>query len=94
MTDGENTKSQWDVAHEGTNTAASDAEMAQLCTLIKAESIELYTIAFTVTNQQAKNALKACATNSAHFFDSTDGTALQQAFSQISGSLVKLSLSK
>lgn len=94
MTDGENTKSQSDVAHEGTDTAASDTEMAQLCTLIKAENIELYTIAFTVTNQQAKNALKACATNSAHFFDSTDGTALQQAFSQISGSLVKLSLSK
>jgi Flp pilus assembly protein TadG len=94
MTDGENTKSQSDVAHEGGDTAASDAEMAQLCGLIKAQNIELYTIAFAVTNQQAKNGLKACASDPAHFFDSTDGAALQQAFSQISGSLIKLSLSK
>ncbi|MEQ1697109.1 MAG: VWA domain-containing protein [Hyphomicrobiaceae bacterium] len=94
MTDGENTKSQWDVAHEGTDTAASDAGMAQLCTLIKAQNIELYTIAFAVSNQQAKTAMKQCATDTAHFFDSTDGAALQQAFTQISGSLIKLSLSR
>lgn len=94
MTDGENTKSQWDNAHEGSDTVASDAEMAQLCTLIKAQSIELYTIAFSVTNQQAKVAMKQCATDPSHFFDSTDGAALQQAFSQISGSLIKLSLSR
>lgn len=94
MTDGENTKSQDDVAHEGGDAAASNAEAAQLCSLIKAQNIELYTIAFTVTNQQAKTALKACATDHAHFFDSTDGAALQQAFAQISGSLIKLSLSK
>ena len=94
MTDGENTKSQDDVAHEGGDAAASDAEMTQLCTLIKAQNIELYAIAFTVTNQATKDRLKTCATDPAHFFDSTDGAALQQAFSQISGSLIKLSLSK
>lgn len=94
MTDGWNTRSQDQTAHEGTDAVASDAAMTQLCTLIKSENIEVYAIAFEVTNQSMLTRLRNCATDNDHFFDATDGQALQKAFSQISGSLVKLALSK
>lgn len=94
MTDGANTKSQSDVAHEGWDLAESNKSMDLLCTKVKAENIELYSVAFNVTDNQAKSGLKKCATDPSHFFDSKDGAALQAAFEQISGSLVKLSLSR
>lgn len=94
MTDGENTKSQDDVTHEGNDGATADAAMAKLCSNIKAENIEVYSIAFAVTNVSAKTALTACATSGLHFFDAADGSALAKAFSQISASLQKLTLSR
>ena len=94
MTDGENTKSQIDTNHEGGDTVASDAAMASLCTSIKADNIDLYMIAFTVTNATTKARLQACASDVGHFYDAADGPALQHAFQQIGGSLVKLSLSR
>ena len=94
MTDGENTKSQVDTAHEGSDTVASDTTMGTLCTSVKADNIELYTIAFTVTNPQTKARLQACASDAGHFFDASDGSGLAQAFNQIAGSLIKLALSR
>jgi Flp pilus assembly protein TadG len=94
MTDGANTKSQQDTGHEGSDQNAADAAMVSLCTAIKAQNIELYTIAFTITDPMIKARLQGCATDPGHFFDSADGAALEQAFSQISGSLIKLSLSR
>ncbi len=93
MTDGENTKSQLDITHEGGDTVASDATMGTLCTSIKSADIEIYAVAFTVTNSQTKTKLQTCASDAGHFFDASDGAALQQAFAQIGGSLKKLTLS-
>jgi Flp pilus assembly protein TadG len=94
MTDGANTKSQVDNNHEGGDVNAADTATSGLCDRIKATNIEVYTIAFNVNDAQAKKRLQACATDSSHFFDSASGAALQQAFSQIGSSLVKLQLSR
>jgi Flp pilus assembly protein TadG len=92
MTDGENTKSQNGLAHDGTDAAAANATTAQLCSNIKNEGISLYVIAFTVTSPQTKSLLQSCATNGGYFYDAVDSAALQQAFSSIAGSLTKLAL--
>jgi SRSO17 transposase len=92
MTDGDNTRSQVDANHEGGDAAAANTTMSQLCTNIKNEKIELYTIAFTVTSAPSKTLLQSCATSSAHFYDATDSAALQTAFSRIAGSLQRLAL--
>jgi len=94
MTDGANTKSQSDTNHEGWDMTESNKSMETICSKVKADQIEVYTVAFNVTNIDAKEAMKKCATDHNHFFDSKDGAALQAAFTQISGSLVKLSLSR
>ena len=94
MTDGFNTKSQLDTNHEGSDSAAADNVLTQLCTQVKQQSIELYTIDFEVNNPAAKALMQGCATNSAHYFDASDSASLAAAFDQIAGSLIKLALSK
>lgn len=94
MTDGANTMSQLDTTHSGYDVTASNTAMDQLCTNIKAQNIELYTVSFTVTDPAVKDRMISCATDAAHYFDSADGAALKTAFERIAGALTKLSLSR
>ncbi len=98
MTDGANTKylqpsSNPAGMHNG-NSAASGKPATQtndftleLCKSAKDENIEIYTVAFQVTNGPAKTMLEQCATDSSHYFDATDSAKLLTAFSTIAASL-------
>jgi Flp pilus assembly protein TadG len=94
MTDGDNTKSQLGTNHEGSDKAAANSAMTQLCANVKTLNIELYTIAFEVTDAGTKTLLQSCASNGAHYYDAENASELADAFNKIAGSLIKLALSK
>jgi Flp pilus assembly protein TadG len=94
MTDGENTRSQLGKTHDGTTASSANTTMSQVCTNIKLQNIEIYTIAFEVADVQIKTLLQQCATTSSNFYDAANATLLNKAFADIAGSLQKLALSK
>ncbi len=101
MTDGANTRQMnhttgaHDVPPPGGEAAAeADAYTAQLCTNIKGDKIELFTIAFQLNENNAKKTLSKCATSDLHFYDATDSLKLQSAFDDISLSLKNIYIAK
>lgn len=67
--------------------AALDAAETKLCDRMKAQGIEIFTVAFRVADGPSKDNLKACATDTAHFKDAADGVALAKAFYGIGDSV-------
>ncbi|MEL7488712.1 MAG: VWA domain-containing protein, partial [Pseudomonadota bacterium] len=96
MTDGESTRSKTPSEPFHWKTTRDDADLLteQLCTEIKSANIQLYTIAFEVTDTATRNLLENCATSPDHYFNATDATALSQSFSTIAVSLTELSLTR
>lgn len=105
MTDGENTKflqpkSTPAGMHNG-SSAASGASATQhndftleLCANAKKAGIEIYTIAFQVTNGPAKTMLEKCATDSDHYYDASDSAKLAASFAEIAESLKNIFISR
>ncbi|MHB2166091.1 vWA domain-containing protein [Alsobacter sp. R-9] len=89
MTDGENTLSYRTTQndHEGTSRTAADAATATLCTNIKTAGIEVWTIAFQVTDVNVQNMLRTCASSADNFFNASDNASLEAAFKKIAASL-------
>jgi Flp pilus assembly protein TadG len=87
MTDGENTRSQSGSAHDGTDQATTTTLSSTLCTSIKADGVEIFTIAFDVTAGATLDMLRTCATSGDNFFDVKDSTRLEAAFKTIGDSL-------
>ncbi|MBX3569345.1 MAG: VWA domain-containing protein [Rhizobiaceae bacterium] len=98
MTDGENTL-RFNTAngrHVAFNGSAANqlnqfkqvnADTLSICTYMKAQNIEIYSVAFMVDDADAKALMQGCATDSAHYFDASDSDSLLAAFSGISSSL-------
>lgn len=92
MTDGDYNTQTWNgVWDRNANTkhanasapnGSSQSQAETLCTNIKAKGIEVFTVGFQVSTN-AKNMLKACATDHAHYYDATSGQALRMAFRDI-----------
>jgi Flp pilus assembly protein TadG len=71
----------------------------ELCTNIKAQNIEIFTVAYTLDDSipgatDAKAMLKDCASSSDNFFDATDSDALLAAFSTIADDMNNLRLAR
>lgn len=103
MTDGANTKLMRTANngdHEGVPAAGAravqaDTWTAELCTNIKAQKIEVYTVAFDIgSDTVARNLVKKCATDDAHFYDAANSADLIAAFDAIAASLQALHISK
>jgi Mg-chelatase subunit ChlD len=95
MTDGANTTSASYPAHEGWDAGAGNAKTAEVCNAAKNESVEIYAIAFEVTDQTALDLLQACASSPiTHYFNASDTTKLMDAFRKIGESLTMVRLSK
>ncbi len=98
MTDGDNTLSPGTGAdykyHWGTDVAQANTITAALCDNIKQDGINLYTVAFKVTNPTSKSLLESCASNSTQAFDAANDADLQAAFQTIADNLAALRLSK
>lgn len=67
------------------NNGGTFSQAVQLCTNMKAQGIEFYTIAFLVGTEDpvAVSALQTCATDASHYYLATDGGALLKAFTNI-----------
>lgn len=94
MTDGENTRSQDDKYHWGTDKAAANTLTAALCTEVKKDNIDVYTIAYEVTDPATIELLKSCSSGGSHFFDASDALKLKAAFSTIGQSLSAIRLAR
>ena len=92
MTDGFNTHSPNYPDHEGTDTSLANMLTAQLCSNIRAQGIQIYTIAFQVTDPNIKSILSACADGPPYFFDASTVGSIQTAFSTIAGNLTSAHL--
>ena len=103
MTDGLNSRA---VTKTGGNkgkyqdalTAASqapvNADTKAVCAYAKAKKIEIYSVAFMVTDVEAKTMLQGCATDASHYFDASDSTKMLEAFSKIARSLTQVRLAR
>jgi Flp pilus assembly protein TadG len=96
MTDGANTVvlNPANGRHDVAGSAQANTATAELCTNIKGVNIEVFTIAFQVTDQTIKDILGACATDSEHYFDASDAQKLKGAFASIATSLQSLYIAK
>jgi hypothetical protein len=94
MTDGENTRSPSYPYHDWTDTVTSDNLMSELCINIKAQDIDVFTIAFDVTNATIKNRLRSCASSPDKYFDATNDTQLADAFATIARQMTLLRISR
>lgn len=89
MTDGLNTVSRTGITHDGTSRADSDDLADEICEGMKDDAdIEIYTISFQVSDNQAKNLVKKCASNESMYYDAQNSQALQSAFEDIGYSLL------
>jgi hypothetical protein len=64
----------------------------QLCTNIKNEGIEIYTVIFRETDQATENLMRNCATNSQHFYRANSAAELSAAFDAIGSGIGSLRL--
>jgi len=94
MTDGWNTASPRYPDHAGRDTAYSDAKLTTLCGNVKADGIELYTVAFQVPSTSMKTLLVDCASGPDHAFDAANGAALSASFTKIGMMMASVRFSK
>lgn len=94
MTDGFNTLSPIYPEHTGNDTMQANTITAGLCTNIKGQDIDIYTVAFQVSDNSIKDILETCASSSSKFFDATDSDELVAAFRNIARDFTPLRLAR
>ncbi len=94
MTDGANTFSPSYPLHDGTDVAAANAKTLEVCTNIKAAGIEIYAIAFDVTDASAQTLLSQCASGPPFYYNALTVADLQSAFHKIGKELMAMRLTK
>lgn len=94
MTDGANTRSATYPAHSGYNAIDANTITTKTCDNIKAKNIEIYSVAFMITDPTILNILKNCATSPATYYNSTSTTELKDAFQAIGYNIMAVRLSK
>ena len=87
MTDGNNTRSKDGITHELKDQDPADRTMAKMCENAKRDNIKVFTIALEIKDQITRDLLEGCASDTASFFNASNGDELGDAFSQIASSL-------
>lgn len=93
MTDGENTRSKGGDWHEIKDGTQADAATARLCDNVKDDDIQIYTIAYEISDSGTRNLVKNCASQNNMFFEAKNAKDLEKAFKVIGESLSTLRLS-
>lgn len=83
MTDGQNTRSQSGATHSGSDWGDADSFTLELCEAIKAEDIQIATVAYSNGGGISADAgiLSNCASSPELYFSANDPKALLDAFS-------------
>jgi Putative Flp pilus-assembly TadE/G-like len=94
MTDGANTFSASYPLHDNTDVAVANAKTLEVCNNIKAAGIEIYAIAFEVTDASAQTLLAQCASGPPFYYNAVTVADLQGAFHKIGRELMAMRLTK
>lgn len=103
MTDGANSKlmnasnGRHDVTpapNPGSPATQANNYTSELCNNIKSNNIEIFTVAFNVTDNNIKSILKSCASDADHYFDATDTAGLMKSFQEIADALTNLYIAR
>lgn len=94
MTDGANTMSPTYPTHDGGDASLSNNLTAELCTNVKAKGIEIFTIAFDVTDTTIKDILRTCASGGDKYYDAASEAALLTAFQSVAKDMMPLHISR
>jgi Flp pilus assembly protein TadG len=99
MTDGEYNTVQAQSYGDGSKQAVqATADALSLCTAMKKNlsssdpNIEIYTVGFQLTTKASKDMMKACATATDHYYETSTGDGLKAAFRDIALKISKLRL--
>lgn len=92
MTDGKNTVSPTYPTHLGADTAVANDLTVEVCSNIKAKGIEMFTIAFEVTDDAIKDVLRSCGNGG--FYDAANSEQLENSFREIAAQMKPLHLSR
>jgi len=93
MTDGQNTRSKSGLAHNGRSLANANRKTADLCNRVKGDNIEVYTIGYSLTNQETIRLMQNCASDADNYFDARTAADLNRAFQAIGSELDVLRIS-
>ncbi|ESR25234.1 vWA domain-containing protein [Lutibaculum baratangense] len=89
LTDGANTLKPNFPYHSANNdVSASNGYVTEICNNVKAADIEVFTVAFDVTDPGIKGILQGRATSAGHYFDAGNERALEDAFNQMAASFL------
>jgi len=95
MSDGANTVSPKSSGkHNNSDTAKSNSYTEEICDEIKAQGIEVFTIAFELEDDDTKDMLKDCATDESHYYDADNAAELSEAFVAVGRDLAELAISQ
>ncbi len=101
MTDGEFNTAFDDIGlhgnpHNQAVRSSNDAE--RLCSAMKKDGIEIFTIGFMLNEATAKSTLKSCASADGHgvthYYEAADGASLHQAFLDVAQDIQRLALTR
>ncbi len=92
MTDGANTKSKSGNWHGGNDVNKANRTTSDMCTNVKDSDIEVYTIAYEITDTATRNRMRNCATNSGMYFNASNAAELNAAFEEIGRNLIRVRL--
>ena len=82
------------IFHEGESKEDADSLTSRLCNSIKNDEIEIYSIAFEITDASTINLMRNCASSPGHFYDAGNSQALKAAFVDIGNSFGEIRLSR
>ena len=94
MTDGTNTRSPNYPTHWDNNTAVANTLTKELCASVKSAKIDIYTIAFSVSDPDSLDVMKKCASGGTYFFDAKNTSDLMASFQAIGASLSVIALTR
>ncbi|MCX7305720.1 MAG: pilus assembly protein [Hyphomicrobiales bacterium] len=101
MTDGEFNTAFAGVSKKGTTTnqpTLSRGNADQLCAKMRAEGIEIFTVGFMLNEDNAKKIMQKCASADTssikHYYETSSGTELNQAFQAIARNIERLAITK
>ena len=76
------------------SVAKSNDYVTELCNNVKKQKIEIFTIAFDVSDNGIKTILEGCASGPSNYFDADDTTELEQTFAALTESFQNLRISR
>lgn len=95
MTDGANTRSLNQPYHTGSDYDAANFLTAELCENIKKRGIDMFTVAYKLSDtSDTKDVIRVCASSEQFFFDASNTAELEAAFEDIGRSLYEVRLSR